>query len=107
MKDVIQRMLKVEEDARTILGDARKQADEILQKSRKDAGEQADKLRAGAAAEAARNLQQGREELKARRAERGAAIDKADADYAARVSQGVAPSVERVVKAVVGESASG
>jgi F0F1-type ATP synthase membrane subunit b/b' len=107
MKDVIERMLKVEEEARTILGEARKRSEETTEKSRREASDQAEKLRAGAHAEAVRLIEQSREEMKKRRAERVAAIDKADADYAESVRPGVAPAVERVVKRVVGEGASG
>jgi F0F1-type ATP synthase membrane subunit b/b' len=107
MKDVIERMLKVEEDARTILGDARKRAEDMIEKSRREAGDQAEKIRIEARAEALKKLERSREELKKRREERIVAFDKADVDYAGKVRAVVPAAVERVVKRVVGERASG
>ena len=70
MKEVIERMLKVEEEARAALAEAEKKAADISEKSRRETAERCDKMRQDARAEAARRLEASRAALKKTRAER-------------------------------------
>jgi len=102
MKEVIERMLKVEEDARAIVAEAEKRAGEILEASRRRASEGGEKLRGEAHAEATRRLEESRRLLDKERQERLARSDQANAEYARKVRTSFTGAVDLVVRRVIG-----
>ena len=102
MKEVIERMLKVEEEARAILAEAQKRAGDILEAGRKHAGEAAEKLRSDARAEAARQVEEARRALDKERQEELARTGEVAGEYARRARTSLAAAVDLVVRRVVG-----
>jgi len=102
MKDVIERMLQVEEEGRRLLADAEKQAASAAESARRKATEKAEALRAEAHAEASKRLESARAEMQAKRDERLAAFDRDNAEYAEKVRPHVPEAAEQVVKRVLG-----
>jgi vacuolar-type H+-ATPase subunit H len=102
MKEVIERMLKVEEEARAILAQAQKRAADILEAGRKRAGEAAEKIRTDAHAEAARQVEEARRRLDKLRQQELARTAEADKEYTRRARTNLAAAVDLVVRRVVG-----
>ncbi len=102
MKDVIERMLKVEEEARTILAEADQEAARVSEAARREASERGDALRLEAHEDATKLLETTRAQLEQKRAERVAAFDRDDAAYAEQVRPKIAEAAEKVVRRVLG-----
>jgi F0F1-type ATP synthase membrane subunit b/b' len=102
MKDVIERMLRVEEEARTILADAEKDASRAAEAGRREASKRSDKMRLEAHAEATRRRESARAELDRRRAEATVRFDRANEAYAAEVRPRIGEAAERIVRRVLG-----
>jgi F0F1-type ATP synthase membrane subunit b/b' len=102
MKEVIERMLKVEEEARAILAEAQKRAADVLEAGRKHAGVAAEKLRSEARAEAARQVEDARRTLDKQRQEELARTVEAAGEYTKRARTNFAAAVDLVVRRVVG-----
>ncbi len=102
MKDVIERMLKVEEEARAILAEAEKDAARVSESARRDASARAEALRLEAHTDATKLLESTRAELEQKRAERLAAFDCEDAAYAEQVRPKIAEAADKVVRRVLG-----
>ena len=103
MKEVIERMLKVEEEAREVLAEAEKLTRDIAEKARRDAYEQGEKLRIEAHAEATKRVEESRTGLKGLRDERLAGFDRANETYTWEVRQRLPQAVDAVVRKIVGE----
>ena len=107
MKDVIERMLKVEEEARTLLAEAEKDAAKVAEAARREALTRADALRHEGHEEATKLLEAARAELEKKRAERLGAFDRENAAYAGQVRPKVEEAVAGVVRRVLGSTGSG
>ena len=102
MKDVIERMLRVEQEARAIIADAEKQAAEIGERGRREASAQAEALKMAAHAESTKKFEAVRAELAAKRQARLAGFDRENEAYAETARPKVPEAAERIVKRVLG-----
>lgn len=103
MKDVIERMLKVEQEARTILANAEKESAKIAEAARREASERAEALRLVAHEETTKLLEVSRAELEQKRAERLRSFDRDTAAYTEQVRPGIAEAVETTVRRLLSQ----
>jgi F0F1-type ATP synthase membrane subunit b/b' len=103
MKEVIERMLKVEEEARAILAGAERKAGEIAEQHRRRASRESDRVRGEAHAEAARQVDESRKALDVRRREDLARFDRANAQYADAVRARFQQALDLIVRSVSGD----
>ncbi|HUW56321.1 MAG TPA: hypothetical protein VMZ92_06770 [Planctomycetota bacterium] len=102
MKEVIERMLKVEEEARGVLAEAEARAAKVAEESRREATGKGEKLRSDAHAEAARLLEETRKGLDQQRQERLTRVDEENTAYAEEVRTKFPRAVDLVVRRVIG-----
>ena len=102
MKDVIERMLRVEEEARTILAEAEKRAGAVAEAARREASEKSEALRAEAHVEATKRLEATRAELAHKREERLSTFDRDSEAYAEKVRPQVPEAAGLIVRRVLG-----
>ena len=103
MKEVIKRMLKVEEEARAILEDADRRTAEVREEHRRKAEESGERIRSEAHEEVARRLEEARLELKARRDERLRSVDEVNEKHMQEVRARFGIATDLVVKRLIGE----
>lgn len=103
MKEVIERMLKVEEEARAILEDADRRTAEMREEYRRKADKSGEKIRTEAHEEVARRLEEARLELKTRRDERLRSVDEVNEKYVQEVRTRFGPATDLVVRRIIGE----
>lgn len=102
MREVIERMLKVEEQARAILAEAEERAAKVAEESRREAAERSEKVRSEAHAEVARGLEKIRQGLRQQREERLAQVERENAAYAKKARTNLEKAVDLVVRRVIG-----
>ena len=102
MKDVIERMLKVEEGARAALAEAKKQAAETTETARREAAAKSEAIRRRTREETAKRLETSKAELDAKRKARLEAFARDDAAYVEEVRPRVAQAAETAAKRVLG-----
>ncbi len=103
MKEVIERMLKVEEEARAILEDADRRAAEMREEHRRKAAESGEKIRTEAHEEVARRLEEARLELQTRRDERLRSVDEVNEKYMQETRARFGIAADLVVRRIIGE----
>ena len=103
MKEVIERMLKVEQEARAILDDAERRSNEVRDEYRREADEESERIRSSAQEDVSGRLDHARLELKAKRDDRLRKVDEANQEYADEVRTRFAAASDLVVKRLIGE----
>lgn len=102
MKDVIERMLKVEGEATAALAGAKKKAADLAESARREAAEKSDAIRKRMREETASRLEASRASIETKRRESLAAFDRDDAAWVEQVRPRTAEAAEAVVKKVLG-----
>ena len=100
MKEVIEKMLKVEEEARSLQAAAEKKAVEISENARRQAARKSEALRSEAQAEAASRIEAAAKALADQRTTRLAELDQANTRYAEGIRKKQPAAVERIVKRI-------
>ena len=101
MKEIIERMLKVEEEARSIQAEAEQRATEIAEEGRREADRRAEEIRVNAHAEASTELEASRRKLDEERRSRLDAVDRDNETYADKVRTRAGEAVDLVVRRVL------
>ena len=102
MKEIIERMLKVEEEARRIQAEAEKRATDVTEECRREAESQSGQIRTDAQAAASSKQEETRRKLDEERRRRLEKTDRENEAYAQTVRRRADAAVAEVVKRVIG-----